>query len=485
MFDLQFRQEKPWDQRAKDVLAALGEALAKARSAPRPPRRAPSHPEEVDPYNPGEQRGNGAPNSERRTLNWAAGRNVQAEALTRAKKATMNALLATDDEALGAEVRKVLLREGLDCPASNVVRLDLAPEHLARSPADLFVVVLPADPEGALRRSSCWSGCRGKTSTRVLAVGPAADPKLVLRALRGAVDDYLDQNDLEAELEAALARWRTLQPSREEAGRVIAVLAPSGGSGSSTLAVNLATVLAKEHKSALLLDLKLETGDLAALLDLKPTHSLADLCLNVSRMDRVLFERSLARHASGVHLLAPPAHLTRRRARHARGDPQGPQPGPHHLSRTCWSTSITTSIPSRSTCCARPTSSCWSSGSTSPRCGTPGGPWNTSSAWVSTATACGWWSIATASPRKCPIAKAEEALGLKIFHYVPDDPKSVNRANNNGVPVVTESPSTRVAKSVTKLAISVNGRHQEPAARADGSAVNGQGGPNFQDPRSR
>ena len=43
-------------------------------------------------------------------------------------------------------------------------------------------------------------------------------------------------------------------------------------------------------------------------------------------------------------------------------------------------------------------------------------------------------------PKEVPFAKAEEALGLKIFHYVPDDPKSVNRANNNGVPVVTREP---------------------------------------------
>src|SRR5439155_16536156 len=90
---------------------------------------------------------------------------------------------------------------------------------------------------------------------------------------------------------------------------VIAVLAPSGGSGSSTLSANVATVLAKVHKSALLVDLKLEAGDLAALLDLKPAHTLADLCLNARRVDRVMFEHSLARHASGVHLLAPPSAL--------------------------------------------------------------------------------------------------------------------------------------------------------------------------------
>ena len=49
---------------------------------------------------------------------------------------------------------------------------------------------------------------------------------------------------------------------------------------------------------------------LAALLDLKPTHTVADLCQNVARIDRVMFERSLARHSSGVHLLASPLQFT-------------------------------------------------------------------------------------------------------------------------------------------------------------------------------
>src|SRR5262245_56104405 len=130
----------------------------------------------------------------------------------------MNALLATDDETLGAEVRKILLQEGLDCPASHVVRIDQAPEHLARPKIDLFVIVLPEDPVRSLRALELLEKLPRNDETRVIAIGPAADPKLVLRALRGVVDDYLDQNDLEAEIEAALARWRTSRPSQEEAG---------------------------------------------------------------------------------------------------------------------------------------------------------------------------------------------------------------------------------------------------------------------------
>src|SRR5436305_1010888 len=55
-----------------------------------------------------------------------------------------------------------------------------------------------------------------------------------------------------------------------------------------------------------LLDLKPGRGDLAALLDLRPTFHLADLCVNAARLDQAMFEKALARHASGVHLLASP-----------------------------------------------------------------------------------------------------------------------------------------------------------------------------------
>jgi MinD-like ATPase involved in chromosome partitioning or flagellar assembly len=46
---------------------------------------------------------------------------------------------------------------------------------------------------------------------------------------------------------------------------------------------------------------------------------------------------------------------------------------------------------------------------------------------------------------------------MKIFHWVPDDPKAVNRANNNGVPVVLETPRAGVSRSLAKLAAGVNG----------------------------
>jgi pilus assembly protein CpaE len=64
-------------------------------------------------------------------------------------------------------------------------------------------------------------------------------------------------------------------------------------------------------------------------------------------------------------------------------------------------------------------------------------------------------------PQQVPASKAEEALGVKIHHYIPDEPKTVNRANNNGVPVVLESQSAKVSRSLVQLAASINGTSAE------------------------
>jgi pilus assembly protein CpaE len=373
----------------------------------------------------------------------------------------MQALLAGDQESVVAQIHQALLREGLDCPFSHVVRLELAADRLAQIQPELLVVALSSDPERSVRVLEWLENLPRHAGTRVLAVGPAADSKLVLRALRGAVDDYLDQSDLEVELDSALARWRASVSVQQDAGRVIALLAPSGGSGSSTLAANVAASLAQKHKSALLIDLKLEAGDLAALLDLKPTHSLADLCLNVNRMDRVLFERSLVRHASGAHLLAPPLqftdveHVTAEGVRRVLAMARSLFPYVvADLDHNFHAEQVEVLHQ------AEPILVVFRLDFASLR--------NTRR----TLDHLDRLGIRRqqlrlvvnryGQPKEIPFAKAEEALGAKIFHYVPDDPKAVNRANNNGMPVVLESPSAKVARSVMRLAESVNGQYEKP-----------------------
>jgi pilus assembly protein CpaE len=368
----------------------------------------------------------------------------------------MQVLLISDHEATGGPVRQVLLKGGLDCPADRVVTPETAAARLAKAPADLVVAVLGPDPDRLLAATAELSV---RPPTRLVVVGPATDPKLVLRALRGGADDFIDEAELEAELSAALARCRAARSEPEATGRLIAVLAPSGGSGSSTLAANIATVLAKEHHKAALLDLKLEAGDLAALLDLKPDFTLADLCQNVERLDGSLLERALSRHASGVHLLAPPRQLADvpfvtaegvRRALalarvafpyvvadldHSFRDEQ------MQVLRQADVVLLVLRLDFASLRNARRALEHLE------RSGVPPDRFRLV-------------VNRYGQPKEVPAAKAEEALGIKIFHYVPDEPRTVNRANNNGVPVVLEAPSAKVSRSVARLAAGVNGRHK-------------------------
>jgi pilus assembly protein CpaE len=368
----------------------------------------------------------------------------------------MQISIVSDHESISGRIGQVLLFGGYECPSSHVVPISRAMQHLAQARSQLVVLVLSPDPERALDLLEKLA--RDKEEHRVLAVGPASS-KLVLRALRGGADDYVDEVELEAELDAALKRQKEEGSKQDEAGRTIAVLAPSGGSGSSTLAVNVATVLAKEHKEVGLIDLKLESGDLGALLDLKPTYTLADLSQNIDRVDKTMFERSLVRHASGVHLLASPrlyadiTAVTPEGVRRALDLARALFPyvviDLDHSFRAVQMEALRQAdivllvlrLDFASLRNARRTLDHLE-------------PLGIDKERVRLVV------NRYGQPKEVPAVKAEEALGVKIFHFIPDDPRVVNRANNNGVPVVLEAPSTRVSKSVTRLAVSINGHHK-------------------------
>jgi pilus assembly protein CpaE len=138
----------------------------------------------------------------------------------------------------------------------------------------------------------------------VLVVGPATDPKLILRAMQAGAERFLDREELDSDLDAVLTRL--FPRTGAEARQLLAVLSASGGCGASTVAVNLAVVLARAHGRCNLVDLNMNKADLAPLLDVKPLYTLSDLCQNEDRLDRTMYEKLLTAHPSGVALLAGP-----------------------------------------------------------------------------------------------------------------------------------------------------------------------------------
>lgn len=126
--------------------------------------------------------------------------------------------------------------------------------------------------------------------------------------LRSGADDYLakpaDTSELLARAEALLAR--AAYPSART-GRVFAFLGAKGGVGTTTVAVNVAALLATEGYTVALVELRPGYGTARALLKLDPEADLGELLVKAPReITKRDIERLLVRHASGVRLLAAP-----------------------------------------------------------------------------------------------------------------------------------------------------------------------------------
>ncbi len=92
-------------------------------------------------------------------------------------------------------------------------------------------------------------------------------------------------------------------------GHILTVFSPKGGTGCSTLAINLAVALAqqKQGNKVALVDASLQFGDIAVLLNLQVSRSIVDLVPHIDELDDELLETVLVKHGSGVKaLLAPP-----------------------------------------------------------------------------------------------------------------------------------------------------------------------------------
>lgn len=103
-------------------------------------------------------------------------------------------------------------------------------------------------------------------------------------------------------------RNTVLQEGDQPREQVITVFSTKGGVGKTTLAVNLGVCLAQEFGfSVALLDLDLQFGDTAVMLNLMPRQSISDLAAEFNHLDRELLESCMVRHSSGLRLLAAPS----------------------------------------------------------------------------------------------------------------------------------------------------------------------------------
>jgi pilus assembly protein CpaE len=204
------------------------------------------------------------------------------------------------DPQLGALIRDAGLTIAATLPIGDLQTLEKA---TARA-ADVLIVdirgrgTIPMEV-AALKRRYPKIG--------ILLVAAQLDQAMMLEAMRSGVTEVITDPLSSVDLQNAVARL-VGQFLPKQAGEVLGFIGAKGGVGTTTLAVNLATALAADKKSrVVLVDLHTTTyGDAALLLGIEPRFSVADALDNVSRMDEAYLKGLVTRTGDGVDVVAAP-----------------------------------------------------------------------------------------------------------------------------------------------------------------------------------
>lgn len=172
----------------------------------------------------------------------------------------------------------------------------------------LLVVDLSGSPDPMADIGALADVC--DEGTRVLAIGDVNDIALY-RALVGfGVHDYLVKPLDPASLAASLGRAKdgpqaAAEPAAPTVGRIVAVVGARGGVGATTIAVNVAWMLAQEQKKRVaLVDLDLFFGSCGLTLDLEMGRGFREALENPSRIDGLFIERAMIRATENLFVLS-------------------------------------------------------------------------------------------------------------------------------------------------------------------------------------
>ena len=192
-------------------------------------------------------------------------------------------------------------------------RYDFFADVAKQTQPDIALISLDSDPSKAL--ALVGKIAQDLPNTNVLVVSSSQEGSLILQAMRNGAKEFLSFPLRLEDFVAAIDRMQTQRGGRNDnnivrSSRVITVAGVSGGVGCTSLAINLACILAKnERNSVAIIDLDFALGDADVWLDIIPVYTIQDVAENISRLDYALLKRSLTRHACGAFLLPRPVQM--------------------------------------------------------------------------------------------------------------------------------------------------------------------------------
>ncbi|MDK1019295.1 MAG: AAA family ATPase [Actinomycetota bacterium] len=139
----------------------------------------------------------------------------------------------------------------------------------------------------------------------------------VLRAsIRAGFKDVLDVpidrskiDSMLRHIEKAEAVIRGDRPARAKIGKVVTIMSPKGGAGKTMTAVNVGLAIAMagdEPERVVIMDADLQFGDVCISLQVEPEHTIVDAARDIEKLDEAMLESLLATHSSGMRVLSSP-----------------------------------------------------------------------------------------------------------------------------------------------------------------------------------
>jgi pilus assembly protein CpaE len=373
-------------------------------------------------------------------------------------------------------LRNVLLGVESIWLEAECARYEFFLEVISQSVPDVAVVSLDSDQTKALQLIAQLSN--ELPEVPILAISARGDGQTILQALRNGAREFLTVPVVLEDLLKALSRLQRARPGGDSKNGeapakmeslVIAVLGSRGGVGCTSLAVNLGATLAQDvHHNVALIDLDLALGDADVALDLMADYTLADVALNIDRLDLQFLRRSLSKHSSGLSLLPHPVQMTD--AGLIREDHLQRVIGLLRASYTHLILDLSKSFSPTDLTALRMADLILLVAQldlTSLR-----------NVVRMLATLTANEDLAkkvqivlnrVGSDTDISLKKAEETIGQPIYWQIPNEPKPLMESRNQGVPLLLYAPKCKVQQSIAGLAETVCGKPLQTAAKDKGS----------------
>jgi pilus assembly protein CpaE len=225
--------------------------------------------------------------------------------------AQLTAVIVSADAGLRQEAGRLLQAGGVPVGIIDERTASNAPEE-----TDLVVVDVRGDVPAGL---AAIERVRAALPTAaIFAVATGTDPDLILRAMRAGANEFLSwveadqpssrramEDSFHGAVRRAASRRQATQAGTRAPSVTMVFFGAKGGAGTTTVSVNCAVELARiTRRPTVIVDLKATLGEVALFLGVQPQFTVLDAIENLHRLDRDFVRGLMARHKSGLDVLA-------------------------------------------------------------------------------------------------------------------------------------------------------------------------------------